>query len=321
MTERMNKINENDENNQIVKWVVNDYFTPNIKAEVILDTLLTPYIAEILKDQRKDYFTGELDFITKEMSVLESEDSKKDPNLNNRGTKIDYVLGDEKFIYLVELKTTDSSIKTEQAKRYLKNCLENGKPKTFGEVFGNKLLSIMKGAFGNNIYESEFPWPQKSDNVGAPQREEEALKKAFESVFRIRFRKKDSTGKPFKIGIIGEPPRYAESAKELIRLMGWTQSNKARSRKYLYTAGQLLDYYVTHGRSLWDKPLKFIYLTPRGKSPSEEFEEYKDFYMGSFSLQKASKYLKGKEGDELAQLLACIIDEIYFTKKEQPNND
>lgn len=28
----------------IEQQVVNDYFTPNIKAEVILDTLLTPYI-------------------------------------------------------------------------------------------------------------------------------------------------------------------------------------------------------------------------------------------------------------------------------------
>ena len=27
---------------KIEKQVVNDYFTPNIKAEVILDTLLTP---------------------------------------------------------------------------------------------------------------------------------------------------------------------------------------------------------------------------------------------------------------------------------------
>ena len=33
---------------EIKKCVVNDYFTPNIKAEVILDTLLTPYVSEII---------------------------------------------------------------------------------------------------------------------------------------------------------------------------------------------------------------------------------------------------------------------------------
>ena len=36
---------------KIEKQVVNDYFTPNIKAEVILDTLLTPYIKQMLKAQ------------------------------------------------------------------------------------------------------------------------------------------------------------------------------------------------------------------------------------------------------------------------------
>ncbi len=39
---------ENDLVKEIKNWVVNDYFTPNIKAEVILDTLLTPYVSEII---------------------------------------------------------------------------------------------------------------------------------------------------------------------------------------------------------------------------------------------------------------------------------
>ena len=48
----------------IRKWVVNDYFTPNIKAEVILDTLLTPYVQQILKNE-----CGiDAAFLTKEMS-------------------------------------------------------------------------------------------------------------------------------------------------------------------------------------------------------------------------------------------------------------
>ena len=35
----------------ICDQVVNDYFTPNIKAEVILDTLLTPYSTQIVQGQ------------------------------------------------------------------------------------------------------------------------------------------------------------------------------------------------------------------------------------------------------------------------------
>ena len=114
---------------KIKKWVVNDYFTPNIKAEVILDTLLTPYIAGIIKDQ----CGVDAVFVTKEMSVF--DESRKD----KKGEKIDYILADENTAYLVELKTTDGRINPEQAKKYLRNC----EGKTFGDVFGRRLMDIM----------------------------------------------------------------------------------------------------------------------------------------------------------------------------------
>ena len=165
MTEQMDKIRE---------LVVRDYFTPNIKAEVVLDTLLTPYVAKIIKNQRERVFggdgdfDGELVFITKEMSVRESEESKNGSEYGNRGIKIDYVLGDKKTIYLVELKTTGSGIDPEQAERYFDNCRgEDGKPKTFGEVFGNKLLSVMKESFGDT-YKNSFPKPSKYDKAEKP---------------------------------------------------------------------------------------------------------------------------------------------------------
>ena len=103
---------ENNLVQEIKKWVVNDYFTPNIKAEVILDTLLTPYVAEIINRQ------GDLDtvFVTKEMSVKDVQKQTENPKYGNMGTKIDYVLVDADFVYLVELKTTDGSIKAKQAK-------------------------------------------------------------------------------------------------------------------------------------------------------------------------------------------------------------
>ena len=52
--------------------LVNDYYTPNIKAEVTFDTLLTPYITGIVKDglkKNKHEVDGEIKFITKEMSI------------------------------------------------------------------------------------------------------------------------------------------------------------------------------------------------------------------------------------------------------------
>ena len=54
---------------QLKKWVVNDYFTPNIKAEVILDTLLTPYSTQIVQGQLNE-LVGSLTFLSKEMSLM-----------------------------------------------------------------------------------------------------------------------------------------------------------------------------------------------------------------------------------------------------------
>lgn len=87
---------------QLKKWVVNDYFTPNIKAEVILDMLLTPYVGQLLKNE-----CGiDAVFLTKEMSL---EEALK-PSNDDRGSKIDYIFWGED-VYLVELKTTSGSIK------------------------------------------------------------------------------------------------------------------------------------------------------------------------------------------------------------------
>ena len=261
MTEQMNRIKE---------LVVKDYFTPNIKAEVVLDTLLTPYVAKIIENQRERVFgrdgdfDGELVFITKEMSVRESEESKNGPEYGNRGIKIDYVLGDKKTIYLVELKTTGSGIDSEQAKRYLDNCRgEDGKTKTFGTVFGNKLLSVMKEAFGDT-YKNSFPEPSKYDKSGKPVWDnDEALWKAFSLVFKGPRLGKQHLGEKYSMD---EPSgQDAQAAMELIRKAGWSQS-----RKYLYTAGQILDYlykYPEQKGFLWDKPLRLIYLTPKGESP------------------------------------------------------
>ena len=115
----------------ITKWVINDYFTPNIKAEVILDTLLTPYIPQILKDK----LDIDAVFLTKEMSI------PKKTLPGNTGPKVDYVLAGPDTVYLVELKTTDSSIDAGQASFYREIC----QVKTnFGPVLGKRLLSISK---------------------------------------------------------------------------------------------------------------------------------------------------------------------------------
>lgn len=304
---------ENNLVQEIKKWVVNDYFTPNIKAEVILDALLTRYAAEIIEEQFRDgpCFQGTLCFVTKEMSVLDLEKPKEKPTYGNMGTKIDYVLADDWAFYLVELKTTDSSIKQTQADRYRSNCSGNGK--TFGTVFGQKLLSIVKDAFAKT-YAEEF---HKKFGEDPAAWNDETLEAAFQLVF-------DTAHLGSKYDVAAPSHCYAEAAKRLIQKAGWAQTDDTRSRKYLYTMGQLLDYRTTIGRqqeltkdTFWSRPLKLIYLTPYGSLPHKDYLQDPEFYLhpkgkGSVSLIKAGKYLMEKIDDDFARLLADIITEIYL---------
>lgn len=290
---------------KITQWVVNDYFTPSIKAEVILDMLLTHYVAEIVNRQ-----CG-LDtvFVTKEMSVYDEAQRELNAAYGNMGTKIDYILADREAVYLAELKTTDSSIDKTQANRYLTNC----KSRTFGEVFGRKLLEIVRDSFAET-YANKF-----LQNCGEDPDswDESSLSKAFHLVFTTQYL-------GMKYNMADPSCKYAWAAMELIKKAGWAQSDSCRSRKYLYTMGQLMDYmYPDKGehRPLWELPLKLIYITPTGTLPHKAFEEKevepgKRFYRHpngkySVSLVDAKKCLSEKSGDELAQLLVEIITDIY----------
>lgn len=291
--------------NLIRDLVINDYFTPNIKAEVILDTLLTDYVAEIIQDQGGP----RADFVTKEMSVLDME--LQNSSYGNMGAKIDYILANRDAVYLVELKTSDGSIEEPQARRYLLNC--SGADKTFGSVFGAKLLKIVRDSFGGT-YQKEFSRKFGNDSNSW---NDQTLRNAYGLVF--------TSEQLQKMHRLPEPSKdYAKAARELLRKNSW-----AGSRKYLYTMGQLLDYVYPNGesqRTLWNLPLKLIYLTPSGRLPHEDFLEYPDFYWypeypelpkhpekeGSVSLAEAGKnYLSKKQGDDLAQLLSDIICSIF----------
>lgn len=220
----------------ITEWVVNDYFTPNIKAEVILDTLLTPYIPQILKDQ----LDIDAVFLTKEMSLRGVQDDEEQES--NRGSKIDYVLADEQknIIYLVELKTTDSSVNDEQLLLYASLVNE---PTTFGAVLGKRLLNILMESF------------QLDDLEGAG---DDRLKDAWKKIWNKRKKYDPKDQNPAESG------SYEKRAMNLIKAKGWAWRSGQRSRKYLYTLGQLRDYlHNNSGKGLWNREVKLIYLLPR----------------------------------------------------------
>lgn len=139
---------------------------------------------------------------------------------NDRGSKIDYLLAG-KYIYLVELKTTDGSIQDDQAKRYLRNCcglaMDNPKPMTFGEVFGEKLLRIIKKL---KIVKNADQWSWM------------CMDQAFQSL----------------VGYCNAH-EHAEHAKQFLKKQGL-----AGTHKYLYTVGQILDKYPDLD-AIWKKKL------------------------------------------------------------------
>lgn len=65
----------------LAEKVIQDYYTANIKAEVILDMILTPVISEILtavgRENRELGINGEMKLIAKEFPMLNSKSCVK----------------------------------------------------------------------------------------------------------------------------------------------------------------------------------------------------------------------------------------------------
>ena len=109
--------------NLIKFWTLNDFCTPNIKAEVIFDMLLSPFITDIVKEGMNS--NGRFVLLAKEFPLKVYQ--------NNKGPKVDYLLmGDSTSdLYLVELKTDNNSFNKKQYSIYL----ETQKNSDIGENF------------------------------------------------------------------------------------------------------------------------------------------------------------------------------------------
>lgn len=102
--------------------VVKDYFTANIKSEVIFDMLLTPVIPEMIEAA-----IGEkTEVIAKEFPMFNKNFEEAQNTKDYRNCNADYLLRslDKRGWYLVELKTTASSEGKDQRENY-KKILKN----------------------------------------------------------------------------------------------------------------------------------------------------------------------------------------------------
>ena len=299
--------------------LVSDYFTPNIKAEVIFDTLLTPYIEGIVEKGLglpKDSLT----LIAKELSVDDKSDSGGDKESkeeqaalteeqsgsdersqeNNRGNKVDYVLADEDNVYLVELKTSESSITKEQLEVY-KRALKKNSPSspTFGTVLGERLIKILsKDSPGFNI-EISTNADELSDNT---------LRDLWDKICEKRTRyDPDMDEEIYKSW--DETAKKSIIAKSMIKNYGWPWRKSYSSRKYLFSLGMIIDY-LDAGNRLWEKTVKLVYIVPRKKPDEQKGKE--EIEISYIELLKDIKtgYLSEQQ-DDMAKCIVKAFEEIF----------
>ena len=120
--------------NMVKEWTVSDYCTPGIKAEVILDMLISDFIGDLLQ---LHYNTEKkVTLLLKEYPIQIYED-------NNRNAKVDYLvyIEDTKMV-LVELKTTNDSFRNEQEWR-IQQAVRSGAKSLID--FYNKIVELTGG--------------------------------------------------------------------------------------------------------------------------------------------------------------------------------
>lgn len=128
--------------NKLFKQAIkNDYYTPRIKAEVIFDTLLTPFIEEIVGSElnKKDLIlvAKEFPLFSSTISTLNGVPCEK----SKRSICIDYLLMDQSTLYLIELKTDNQSFSIEQLARY--SILKNSKKSNTAEFLYEDFISLL----------------------------------------------------------------------------------------------------------------------------------------------------------------------------------
>ena len=112
----------------VKKWTVYDYNNPGIKAEIIIDMLISEFVCGIVakglggdhdfillaKEFPIKAFTG--DKTPYHLDIIKDKEKPEKDRISSRNAKVDYLLFDRKkeVLYLTELKTTKESFDEKQ---------------------------------------------------------------------------------------------------------------------------------------------------------------------------------------------------------------
>lgn len=135
--------------NMVKEWTVSDYCTPGIKAEVILDMLISDFIEELIQCHY-----SKLEHRTYSVRLLAKEFPIRTTDKNLRNAKVDYLMYinnvEEEKLVLVELKTTNDSLSEEQMER-MQNKKDAKELIDFYNDIYKKLVNQGKGDFSDRI--------------------------------------------------------------------------------------------------------------------------------------------------------------------------
>lgn len=164
-------MNENNYNfyDMVENWTVNDYCTPGIKAEVILDMLISEFIEDLvqyhyLEIENREY---KVTLLAKEFPIWIYEENK-------RNAKVDYLVsvGNEKLV-LVELKSTNESIIRKQEER-MKKAVDRGVKELIS--FYHQIVESKKGN-SLDIKKYQYVFKKFNENLIKAQIDIQTVKK------------------------------------------------------------------------------------------------------------------------------------------------
>lgn len=235
------------------KEVVKDYFTANIKAEVIFDTILTPVIGEILTIIYSGKRGKEMRLIAKEFPILKEKG-------RYRSWNVDYLMCDDETVYLVELKTTQGSIGSNQKDRYQDHI--TGKKMSFASEEGYDFLCLLNHVSKTGEPDKSYRATKEKDSKNWNWKGK--LESLFEDIIMYPLKNKSVMNG-------GEKQNsYADRAKEYL-----IEKKAAASKKYLFTAGQILDH-IDGDCEWWNyTKRKVLYLVPANE-PNKSDKRDKD---------------------------------------------
>lgn len=212
---------------EITENIINDYYTAEVRCEVIIDTLLTPVIADVVKN-----LTGyeKVGFLAKEFPLMKADiasgDGKTDRNCERdessesrslRSVNADYILrgedknGNQKII-IVELKTDQGSISHHQLDNYI-------------QLLENKQINLLNGFKRILVKYSDCGYSSPGDRD---------LKSIFMDVV---YRNSGKSGKTYPEI---DSSDYVDVARSYLQKRKKNGRRDSSSKKYILQAGQIL---------------------------------------------------------------------------------